>query len=86
MESKNQKKIVGFHTLGCKVNQSETEAMTALFLNRGYRLGEFEEYCDVYVINTCTVTHAGDRKSRQMIRRAKHINPQAVVVVTVVTR
>ena len=82
MESKNQKKIVGFHTLGCKVNQSETEAMTALFLNRGYRLGEFEEYCDVYVINTCTVTHAGDRKSRQMIRRAKHINPQAVVVVT----
>ena len=52
LESKNQKKIVGFHTLGCKVNQSETEAMTALFLNRGYRLGEFEEYCDVYVINT----------------------------------
>ena len=77
-----EKKIVGFHTLGCKVNQSETEAMTALFLNRGYQLGDFEAYCDVYVINTCTVTHAGDRKSRQMIRRAKHINPEAVVVVT----
>ena len=77
-----ERKIAGFHTLGCKVNQSETEAMTALFLNRGYQLGEFEEYCDVYVINTCTVTHAGDRKSRQMIRRAKQINPQAVVVVT----
>ena len=75
-------KIVGFHTLGCKVNQSETEAMTALFMNRGYQLGEFEETCDVYVINTCTVTHAGDRKSRQMIRRAKHINPNAIVVVT----
>lgn len=77
-----EKKIVGFHTLGCKVNQSETEAMTALFLDKGYQLGDFEDYCDVYVINTCTVTHAGDRKSRQMIRRAKHINPKAVVVVT----
>ena len=77
-----ERKIAGFHTLGCKVNQSETVAMTALFLNRGYQLGEFEDYCDVYVINTCTVTHAGDRKSRQMIRRAKQINPQAVVVVT----
>ena len=77
-----ERKIVGFHTLGCKVNQSETEAMTALFLDKGYQLGEFETYCDVYVINTCTVTHAGDRKSRQMIRRAKQINPQAIVVVT----
>lgn len=75
-------KTVGFHTLGCKVNQSETEAMAALFLQRGYRLGSFEEPCDVYVVNTCTVTHAGDRKSRQMIRRAKQINPYAVVVVT----
>lgn len=82
MELKNEPKIVGFHTLGCKVNQSETEAMTALFLQRGYQLGEFEQYCDVYVVNTCTVTHAGDRKSRQMIRRAKHINPKAIVVVT----
>ena len=77
-----ERKIVGFPTLGCKVNQSETEAMTALFLDKGYQLGEFEAYCDVYVINTCTVTHAGDRKSRQMIRRAKQINPQAIVVVT----
>ena len=77
-----ERKIVGFHTLGCKVNQSETEAMTALFLDKGYQLGEFEAYCDVYVINTCTVTHAGDRKSRQKIRRAKQINPQAIVVVT----
>lgn len=82
MEFMDKPKIVGFHTLGCKVNQSETEAMTALFLQRGYQLGEFEQYCDVYVINTCTVTHAGDRKSRQMIRRAKHINPQAIVAVT----
>jgi len=77
-----EKKTVGIHTLGCKVNQSETEAMTALFLDKGYQLGNFEEFCDVYVINTCTVTHAGDRKSRQMIRRAKHLNPEAIVVVT----
>lgn len=77
-----EKKTVGFHTLGCKVNQSETEAMTALFLDKGYQLGDFEEFCDVYVINTCTVTHAGDRKSRQMIRRAKHLNPEAIIVVT----
>ena len=45
-----EKKTVGFHTLGCKVNQSETEAMTALFLDKGYQLGDFEEFCDVYVI------------------------------------
>ena len=77
-----QKKTVGFHTLGCKVNQSETEAMAALFLAADYQMGDFEQYCDVYVINTCTVTHAGDRKSRQMIRRAKQVNPDAVVVVT----
>ena len=77
-----KEKIVGFHTLGCKVNQSETEAMAALFRSAGYVLGEFEGYCDVYVINTCTVTHAGDRKSRQMIRRAKQKNKNAIVVVT----
>lgn len=77
-----RQKIVGFHTLGCKVNQSETEAMAALFRADGYALGEFENNCDVYVINTCTVTHAGDRKSRQMIRRAKQKNPKAIVVVT----
>lgn len=77
-----ENKIVGFHTLGCKVNQSETEAMAALFRADGYELGEFEQHCDVYVINTCTVTHAGDRKSRQMIRRAKQKNPKAIVVVT----
>ena len=79
---KQDARIVGFHTLGCKVNQSETEAMSALFSEAGYAIGEFEELCDVYVINTCTVTHAGDRKSRQMIRRAKHVNPDAIVVVT----
>lgn len=82
LENTKKNKIVGFHTLGCKVNQSETEAMAALFRTAGYTLGAFESYCDVYVINTCTVTHAGDRKSRQMIRRAKQKNPNAIVVVT----
>lgn len=82
LEVEHEQKTVGFHTLGCKVNQSETEAMAALFLSAGYALGEFESYCDVYVINTCTVTHSGDRKSRQMIRRAKQKNPDAIVVVT----
>ena len=81
-EAINGQKVVGFHTLGCKVNQSETEAMAALFRADGYVLGAFEGYCDVYVINTCTVTHAGDRKSRQMIRRAKQKNKDAIVVVT----
>lgn len=73
---------VAFHTLGCKVNQSETEEMCALFSDRGYQIGAFEEFADIYVINTCTVTHTGDQKSRQMIRRVKQINPEAVVVVT----
>ena len=75
-------KKVAFYTLGCKVNQYETEAMTELFSEAGYEIAEFEEYADIYIINTCTVTNMSDRKSRQMIRRAKKINPEAVVVVT----
>lgn len=72
---------VSFSTLGCKVNQYETEAMTNLFLNAGYEVKSFDEKCDVYVINTCTVTGMGDRKSRQMIHRAVKQNPHAVVAV-----
>ncbi len=75
-------KTVSFHTLGCKVNQYETEAMTELFKNAGYTIADFDDVCDVYVINTCTVTGTGDKKSRQMIRRAKSINPDAVIAVT----
>ena len=75
-------KTVSFHTLGCKVNQYETEAMAELFKKDGYVIGDFEEVCDVYVINTCTVTGTGDKKSRQMIRRAKSTNPDAVIAVT----
>ena len=64
-------KKVAFYTLGCKVNQYETEAMLELFEKEGYEKAETEDYADVYVINTCTVTHMSDRKSRQYIRRMK---------------
>lgn len=77
-----RQKVAAFHTLGCKVNQDESEAMETLFKQAGYALGNFDEEADVYVINTCTVTHLSDRKSRQMIRRARKNNPAAVVVVT----
>lgn len=73
-------KSVSFCTLGCKVNQYETEAMLKLFSDAGYEIKNFDEVCDVYVINTCTVTGMGDRKSRQMIHRAKKLNPKAVIV------
>jgi len=71
-----------FYTLGCKVNQHETEALSALFKERGYDIVDFAEAADVYVINTCTVTHLADRKSRQLIRRCLKTNPDASVVVT----
>ncbi|MCL5256476.1 MAG: hypothetical protein M1319_01610, partial [Chloroflexi bacterium] len=73
---------VAIHTLGCKVNQSETDQMLARFRRRGFRLSAPGEAADVYVINTCTVTHIADRKSRQLIRRAKGENPDSLVVVT----
>lgn len=72
---------VAFHTLGCKVNQYETEAMEELFENRNYELVVENDYADIYVINTCTVTNMSDRKSRQFIRKAKRINKDAVVAV-----
>ena len=75
------KKTVSIFTLGCKVNQYETEAMKEAFQSSGYEVIPFEEPSDVYVINTCTVTHMSDRKSRQMIRRTKKINPEAIVAV-----
>ncbi|WP_048600336.1 tRNA (N(6)-L-threonylcarbamoyladenosine(37)-C(2))-methylthiotransferase MtaB [Rubeoparvulum massiliense] len=73
---------VAFHTLGCKVNFYETEAMWNLFQQHDYEKVDFEEDADVYVINTCTVTNTGDKKSRQVIRRAIRRNPDAVIVVT----
>lgn len=71
-----------FHTLGCKVNQYETEAMIEQFKVRGFELVSEDEFADVYVINTCSVTNLADRKSRQYIRRMKKMNPAAVVAVT----
>ncbi len=75
-------KTVAFYTLGCKVNQYETEVIKKDFIENGYSEVEFEKISDVYVINTCTVTSVADKKNRKMIRRAKSINPNAVVVVT----
>ena len=74
-------KTVAFLTLGCKVNTYETEAVEELLKNSGYNIGRFEEYADVYIVNTCTVTAMSDKKSRQMIRRTRKLNPSAVVVV-----
>jgi len=74
---------VAFHTLGCKVNFYDTEAIWQLFKQAGYEQVDFDsDEADVYVINTCTVTNTGDRKSRQIIRRAIRRNPDAVVAVT----
>ncbi|SDH47440.1 threonylcarbamoyladenosine tRNA methylthiotransferase MtaB [Alteribacillus persepolensis] len=73
---------VAFHTLGCKVNHYETEAIWQLFEKEGYEKTDFNKRADVYVINTCTVTNTGDKKSRQVIRRAVRKNPDAVVCVT----
>ncbi|CAG7639475.1 Threonylcarbamoyladenosine tRNA methylthiotransferase MtaB [Paenibacillus solanacearum] len=73
---------VAFHTLGCKVNFYDTEAIWQLFKREGYEQVDFESTADVYVINTCTVTNTGDKKSRQMIRRAVRRNPEAVIAVT----
>ena len=73
-------KKVGFYTLGCKVNQYETNAMIQKFEESGYEITDFESYADIYVINTCTVTNMSDRKSRQMLRKAKDINENSVVV------
>ena len=70
-----------FFTLGCKVNQYDTEAMREMVARAGFRVVSFEETADVYLINTCTVTNVADKKSRQMISRAKKKNPEAVICV-----
>lgn len=73
-------KRAAFCTLGCKVNFYDSEAMEELFRERGYEVVDFDEFADIYVINTCTVTNFGDKKSRQAIRRAKRLNPNAIVI------
>ena len=75
------KKTDSFYTLGCKVNQYETNAMEQQFIKNNYEIVENTQKADIYVINTCTVTNMAERKSRQMLRRVKEINPSAVLVV-----
>ena len=75
-------KKVALHNLGCKVNAYETEAMQEMLENNGYEIVPFKEGADIYIINTCTVTNMADRKSRQMLHRAKKMNPDALVVAT----
>ena len=73
-------KKVAFHTLGCKVNIYETEAMQELMQRAGYSIVDFDDKADIYVVNTCSVTNMADRKSRQMLHKAKKDNPEAIVV------
>ena len=73
---------VSFLTLGCKVNQYETQAMRSLFEKEGYQLVSEEEPADVCIVNSCSVTNMADRKSRQMIRKMKKMNPDCIVAVT----
>ena len=79
-ETIQAKRKVAFYTLGCKVNQYETNAMIQQFQEHGYELVDFEEKADIYIINTCTVTNMSDKKSREMLRRAKKQNPVSTLV------
>ena len=72
---------IGFYTLGCKVNQYETQAMEQLLLRRGHSVGAFSDPCDGYIINTCSVTAVADKKNRAMIRRCRREHPEAVLAV-----
>lgn len=80
-EAYGRSKTISLYTLGCKVNQYESEAMAEQFIGQGYEVKDYRDLCDYYVINTCTVTSISDRKSRQFMRRAKKNNPHAVIVV-----
>ena len=73
-------KKVASHALGCKVNQYESEAIAELFAEKGYEIVGIDDTADVYIINTCTVTNFGDKKSRQLSRKVKRQNPEATVV------
>ena len=80
MKINNNYNSAAFLTLGCKVNAYETESIKEMFKNNGYEIKQFNEVADIYIVNTCTVTNIADRKSRQMLHRAKKLNPEAVVV------
>ncbi|GKX31155.1 tRNA (N(6)-L-threonylcarbamoyladenosine(37)-C(2))-methylthiotransferase MtaB [Vallitalea longa] len=79
-EKYGRNKTVSTHTLGCKVNQYETEAMEELFEKAGYEIVDFKDKADIYVVNTCTVTNVADKKSRQMLSKAEHTNENAIIV------
>ncbi|MFW5794246.1 MAG: tRNA (N(6)-L-threonylcarbamoyladenosine(37)-C(2))-methylthiotransferase MtaB [Bacillota bacterium] len=72
---------VAFYTLGCKVNAYETEAIRELFINAGYKIVDYNDYSDIYIVNSCMVTNSGERKSKQIIRRPVKINPDAIIIV-----
>lgn len=78
----NPGKTVAFYTLGCKVNQYETEVIRKDFLDNNYKEVEFDQKADIYIVNTCTVTNVADKKNRKMLRRAKNTNPDSIVVAT----
>ena len=73
-------KTVAFHNLGCKVNSYEMDAMLQALKEKGYKIVSFDEKADIYIVNTCTVTNIADRKSRQMLHKAKKLNPESIVV------
>lgn len=72
---------ISFYTLGCKTNQYETQAMERLLLEEGHSIGSFDEKCDCYVVNTCSVTAVADKKNRAVIRRCRRANPEAIIAV-----
>ena len=76
----NMTKKVALHNLGCKVNAYETESMQQMLEQAGYEIVPFAPGADIYIINTCTVTNIADRKSRQMLHKAKKMNPESIVV------
>lgn len=80
--NENRPLTVAIQTMGCKLNQAESETLAREFLNRGYQMGQPEEACDIFILNTCTVTHVADRKARHVLRMAKRQNPNAFVVAT----
>ena len=80
MNQNTENKYIATYTLGCKVNQYDTEAVVELFKAEGYEEVAFDEKADVYIVNTCTVTHLSDRKCRQMLRKTKKLNPNSVLI------
>src|SRR5262245_3194211 len=77
-----EKRTVAFHTLGCKLNFSETSTLSRLLENEGFEKTSFEEHADVYVINTCSVTDNADKECRHLVRRIQRKAPESLVVIT----